>query len=58
MIADNQALFEGRNNYVKQLAKDLKDEFPDMKGFSVLTYFISANFTNSILIPQSNSLLD
>jgi predicted nuclease of restriction endonuclease-like (RecB) superfamily len=34
MIADNQALFEGRNNYVEQLAKDLRAEFPDMKGFS------------------------
>jgi predicted nuclease of restriction endonuclease-like (RecB) superfamily len=33
-IADNQALFEGRNNYVAQLVKDLRDEFPEMSGFS------------------------
>jgi len=34
MIADNQALFEGRNNYVAQLEKDLRAEFPELKGFS------------------------
>lgn len=39
MIAENQALFEGRNNYVEQLAKDLKEEFPDMKGFSKRNIF-------------------
>jgi len=39
MIAENQALFEGRNNYVEQLAKDLKAEFPDMKGFSKRNIF-------------------
>jgi hypothetical protein len=31
MIANNQALFEGRNNYVEQLANDLRAEFPEMK---------------------------
>ena len=44
MIAGNQALFEGRNNYVKQLAKDLKDEFPDMKGFSRSNLFYIRKF--------------
>ncbi|MBW6491486.1 MAG: DUF1016 family protein [Lentimicrobium sp.] len=39
MIAGNQALFEGRNNYVEQLAKDLRAEFPDMKGFSKRNIF-------------------
>lgn len=34
MIADNQSLFEGRNNYVAQLEKDLRAEFPELKGFS------------------------
>jgi len=33
-IAQQQSLFEGRNNYVEQLAKDLRAEFPEMKGFS------------------------
>ncbi len=39
MISDNQALFEGRNNYVEKLANDLKSEFPDMKGFSKRNIF-------------------
>ena len=39
MIADNQALFEGRNNYVEQLANDLQAEFPEMKGFSKRNIF-------------------
>ena len=50
MIADNQALFEGRNNYVAQLEKDLKAEFLDMKGFE--------DSTNFIQTVQSNKLLD
>ena len=44
MIADNQALFEGRNNYVEQLAKDLRAEFPDMKGFSRSNLFYIRKF--------------
>ena len=44
MIAGNQALFEGRNNYVEQLAKDLRDEFPDMKGFSRANLFFIRKF--------------
>lgn len=34
MIAENQALFEGRNNYIEQLAKDIQSEFPGISGFS------------------------
>ncbi|WP_162915424.1 DUF1016 N-terminal domain-containing protein [Paraflavitalea soli] len=34
MIAQNQALFEGRNKYIEQLAADIKSEFPDLQGFS------------------------
>jgi len=44
MIADNQALFEGRNNYVEQLARDLRAEFPDMKGFSRANLFFIRKF--------------
>lgn len=44
MIADNQALFEGRNNYVEQLAKDFKAEFPDIKGFSKRNIFYFRKF--------------
>jgi len=44
MIADNQALFEGRNNYVAQLEKDLRSEFPDMKGFSRANLFFIRKF--------------
>lgn len=44
MIADNQALFEGRNNYVEQLAKDLRAEFPDMQGFSKRNIFYCRKF--------------
>ena len=38
-IAQQQSLFEGRNNYVEQLAKDLRAEFPEMKGFSRTNIF-------------------
>lgn len=34
MIANNQALFEGRNNYIEQLATDIKLEFPNLTGSS------------------------
>lgn len=44
MIAENQALFEGRNNYVEQLAKDLRAEFPDMHGFSKRNIFYCRRF--------------
>lgn len=44
MIADNQALFEGRNNYVEQLAKDLRAEFPEMTGFSKRNIFYCRRF--------------
>ena len=44
-IARQQALFEGRNNYVEQLAKDLRAEFPEMKGFSRSNLFYIRKFT-------------
>ena len=44
MIADNQALFLGRNSYVAQLEKDLKAEFPDMTGFSRANLFSIRKF--------------
>ena len=44
MISENQTLFEGRNNYVEQLAKDLRAEFPDMKGFSKRNIFYCRRF--------------
>lgn len=44
MIADNQALFDGRTNYVEQLAKDLRAEFPEMKGFSRSNLFYIRRF--------------
>lgn len=43
-IAQQQALFEGRNNYVEQLAKDLRAEFPEMKGFSRSNLFYIRRF--------------
>ena len=44
MITENQALFEGRNTYVEQLAKDLRAEFPEMKGFSRSNLFYIRKF--------------
>src|SRR3954465_15484302 len=44
MIADNQALFEGRNSYVSQLEKDLRSEFPEIKGFSRSNLFSIRQF--------------
>jgi predicted nuclease of restriction endonuclease-like (RecB) superfamily len=44
MIAENQAIFEGRNNYVVQLAKDLRVAFPEMKGFSRANLFFIRKF--------------
>jgi predicted nuclease of restriction endonuclease-like (RecB) superfamily len=43
-IAQQQSLFEGRNNYVEQLAKDLRAEFPEMKGFSKRNIFYCRKF--------------
>lgn len=44
MIADNQALFAGRNNYVEQLAKDLRAEYPEITGFSKRNIFYCREF--------------
>jgi len=44
MIADNQSLFEGRNNYVAQLSKDLQVEFPEITGFSIRNLFYIRKF--------------
>jgi predicted nuclease of restriction endonuclease-like (RecB) superfamily len=44
MIADNQELFEGRNNYVAQLSKDLQVEFPVITGFSIRNLFYIRKF--------------
>ena len=38
-IAQQQSLFEGRNNYIDTLARDLKIEFPLMTGFSKRNLF-------------------
>jgi len=38
-IAQQQSLFEGRNNYIDTLARDLKIEFPSMTGFSKRNLF-------------------
>lgn len=43
-IAENQALFEGRNNYVYQLVDDLKKAFPDTNGFSRTNLFSIRKF--------------
>ena len=44
MIAANQALFVGRNNYIEQLAQDLKAEFPGVGGFSRTNLFLIRQF--------------
>jgi hypothetical protein len=44
MIAENQALFEGRNNYVEQLVKDLRAEFHNLKLFSRSNLFYIRKF--------------
>jgi predicted nuclease of restriction endonuclease-like (RecB) superfamily len=38
-IAKNQALFEGRNDYIDRLAKDIQSEFPGISGFSKRNLF-------------------
>lgn len=45
-IAQNQALFEGRNNYVSLLAKDLREEFSELNGFSERNLFYVRRFYN------------
>ena len=55
MIAENQALFEGRNNYIEQLAKDLQSEFPGIGGFSRTNLFSIRQFFlfyNSVSVQQ------
>ena len=44
MIAGNQALFEGRNDFIDQLAKDIQAEFPGIKGFSRTNLFSIRQF--------------
>jgi len=44
MIAQNQALFVGRNNYIDQLTKDIHSEFPEIKGFSKRNLFVIRSF--------------
>lgn len=39
MIFENQSLLEGRNNYIDQLSKDIKSEFPQISGFSRTNLF-------------------
>ena len=52
MIAENQALFEGRNSYVEQLAKDLRNEFPDISGFSRANLFFVRKFYRFYSVQQ------
>ena len=46
MIFENQSLFEGRNNYIEKLSKDIKSEFPDISGFSRSNLFNIRKFYN------------
>jgi predicted nuclease of restriction endonuclease-like (RecB) superfamily len=39
MIVENQALLNGRNNFIDQLSKDIKSEFPLIAGFSRTNLF-------------------
>ncbi len=39
MIYINQSLFEGRNNYIDVLSKDIKSDFPLVSGFSRTNLF-------------------
>jgi predicted nuclease of restriction endonuclease-like (RecB) superfamily len=58
MIAENQALFEGRNSYVEQLAKDLRNEFPDISGFSRANLFFVRKFYRFYSVQQPVRLLE
>lgn len=46
MIFENQSLFEGRNNFIDQLSKDIKAEFPLISGFSRSNLFNIRKFYN------------
>lgn len=55
MIFENQSLLEGRNNFIEQLSKDIKSEFPLMSGFSRSNLFNIRkfyNFYSSISVQQ------
>jgi predicted nuclease of restriction endonuclease-like (RecB) superfamily len=46
MIFENQSLLEGRNNFIDQLAKDIKADFPFASGFSRTNLFNIIRFYN------------
>ncbi|WP_211196207.1 YhcG family protein [Flavobacterium sp. H122] len=46
MIFENQSLLEGRNNFIEQLSKDIKAEFPSISGFSRSNLFNIRKFYN------------
>jgi predicted nuclease of restriction endonuclease-like (RecB) superfamily len=46
MIFENQSLLEGRNNFIDQLAKDIKSDFPLTSGFSRTNLFNIRRFYN------------
>ncbi|WP_432673207.1 PDDEXK nuclease domain-containing protein [Flavobacterium sp. SM2513] len=46
MIFENQSLLEGRNNFIDQLAKDIKSDFPFSSGFSRTNLFNIRKFYN------------
>lgn len=55
MIFENQSLLEGRNNFIEQLSKDIKSEFPLISGFSRSNLFNIRkfyNFYSSISVQQ------
>jgi len=56
MIAENQALFEGRTNYVNQLASDLRSEFPGVAGFSRANLFYIRKFFRFYSVQQAAGL--
>ena len=46
MIFENQSLLERRNNFIEQLSKDIKSEFPLISGFSRSNLFNIRKFYN------------
>lgn len=46
MIFENQSILEGRNDFITQLSKDIKSEFPDISGFSRSNLFNIRKFYN------------
>lgn len=46
MIFENQSLLEGRNNFIDQLAKDIKSDLPFSSGFSRTNLFNIRRFYN------------